>query len=149
MGSKTTQNFAPPLKRFLAWIIDLIIVALLIYSIRYLCTSAISLLHFALSGGKIYTITMILGVLSATLYHAIFESSRFQSTPGKLCFGLKVTDISGERITFVRALLRHLGKYLSELTLGIGYFLCMISKKKQCLHDVIAKCIVIEGKQTT
>lgn len=144
MVTESVHNSAIPVKRFIAWIIDLLLLAILVYALRYSLVTAINIMNCGISGGKIYTISMVVGVIVATLYHAIFESSKLQATPGKLCFGLIVTDLSGQKITIKRALLRHIGKYLSELTLGIGYFLCIVSKKKQCLHDVIAKCVITQ-----
>ncbi len=144
MLAVAVQNYAISVKRLLAWIIDLLLVAILVFALRYSLVTALNALNSGLSGGKIYTISMIVGVVIATLYHAIFESSKFQATPGKLCLGLIVTDLSGQKISIKRALLRHIGKYVSELTLGIGYFLCIVSKKQQCLHDVIAKCLITQ-----
>jgi len=144
MLAESVQNYAKPLKRLIAWIIDLLLIAILVCAVRYSLVTALNTLNCGISGGKIYTVSMVVGVVVATLYHAIFESSKLQATPGKLCFGLIVTDLSGQKITIKRALLRHIGKYLSELTLGIGYFLCIVSKKKQCLHDVIAKCVITQ-----
>jgi uncharacterized RDD family membrane protein YckC len=53
------------------------------------------------------------------LYYAFFESSRHQATLGKRWHGLYVTDLQGHRISFVRATIRHFGKVISGLTLGI------------------------------
>lgn len=40
------------------------------------------------------------------LYYAGFHSSAWQATPGKRLLGLKVTDTTGGRLTFIRALAR-------------------------------------------
>lgn len=81
-----------------------------------------------------------------TLYFAFFESSKLQATPGKLVFKIRVTDCETNRIKFVRALARNLGQYVSIPTLGIGYVMVFFTKRKQCLHDIIANCLVVRNR---
>ena len=72
------------------------------------------------------------------LYGALLESSSRQATVGKMVFGLKVTDLGGHRISFGRALKRHLGKVISLLYLGLGFLMVAYREDKQALHDMIA-----------
>lgn len=76
------------------------------------------------------------------LYGAGFESSRLQATPGKMLLGLKVTDLEGRRITFLRATGRALGKWVSGVLLGMGYVLVAFTDRKQGLHDLMAGTLV-------
>ena len=85
-----------------------------------------------------------IGVAIAILYHMFFESSMFQATPGKLFVGIAVTDLDGQRISPQRALARHLSKYASTFSFGVGYLIFFFSKKKQCLHDMLAKCLIVQ-----
>ncbi|WP_282040067.1 RDD family protein [Saccharicrinis aurantiacus] len=75
------------------------------------------------------------------LYCIILESSRFQSTIGKLFMRFKVSSLEHERISFTRSLSRNLLKIISILSL-IGVGIIDISKKRQGLHDLIARTIV-------
>lgn len=75
-------------------------------------------------------------------YAAGFESSRWQATPGKMLLGLKVTDLEGRRITFLRATGRVAGKWVSGLLLGMGYVLVAFTDRKQGLHDLMARTLV-------
>jgi uncharacterized RDD family membrane protein YckC len=77
------------------------------------------------------------------LYYAVFEASVWQATPGKLALKLYVTDLSGHRISFARASLRHFGKIISGLTFLVGYLLAGFTAKKQALHDFLASCLVL------
>lgn len=77
------------------------------------------------------------------LYYSIFESSSRQATPGKLVFGIAVTDTEGNRISFGRATGRYLAKNLSAISLLIGYLMAGFTKRKQALHDLIAGTLVI------
>src|SRR4051812_27129088 len=55
------------------------------------------------------------------LYFAGMESSRRQGTLGKIAFGIRVADLNGERISFVRASVRLAAKVLSAAPLMAGF----------------------------
>lgn len=86
----------------------------------------------------------LLGWLFAWPYYAIQESSIKQATIGKRQVGLIVADHFGKRITFEKASARYFLKIISNFSLFIGYLFCVWSSKKQCLHDIISKCIIIK-----
>jgi serine/threonine protein kinase/uncharacterized RDD family membrane protein YckC len=88
-------------------------------------------------------ILQILSVLILWGYFAGLESSRHQATFGKRALGLRVTDEAGEPIGFWRATGRHFGKVVSGLPLGIGYYIAGFTQKKQALHDLMARCLVV------
>jgi uncharacterized RDD family membrane protein YckC len=63
-------------------------------------------------------ITIILLIFGSWLYEAFMESSSYQATLGKMIFGMKVTDLNGNRISFERATGRHFAKWLSAMILA-------------------------------
>ena len=77
------------------------------------------------------------------IYCAAFESSRRQATPGKAALGLRVTGLDGTRVSFVRASGRYWGQILSIASLGIGYLMAGFTQRKQTLHDMLTRCLVI------
>lgn len=77
------------------------------------------------------------------LYYAGMESSPLQATLGKLALGLRVSDLDGRRIGFLRASGRHFGKYLSLLILFFGFLMAALTERKQCLHDILSGCLVL------
>ncbi|MGE5397731.1 MAG: RDD family protein [Chitinophagales bacterium] len=81
------------------------------------------------------------------LYFTLMESSTFQATPGKMALGIKVTDLEGNQISFARANGRYWSKLISTIILLIGYIMAGFTEKKQALHDLIAKTLVINQKQ--
>lgn len=85
------------------------------------------------------------GMLIWWLYFAFMESSSLQGTIGKAVFGLKVTDLNGERIGFLRATGRHFGKLLSGVLLLAGFIMAFFTQKKQGLHDMMAGCLVLDA----
>jgi uncharacterized RDD family membrane protein YckC len=87
----------------------------------------------------------IIGLLGLSCF-SLLESSSWRATIGKLVLGLYVTDASGRPLTFPRSLTRNLAKVLSALTLGIGFFSCGLTSKKQALHDFAARALVLRRR---
>ena len=88
----------------------------------------------------------ILPVAGPWLYHALFESSNRQATPGKLACGIKLTDLAGERIGFGRASARYFASWITSVTFLIGYLTVAFTDKRQALHDLIARTLVVGSK---
>jgi len=86
----------------------------------------------------------VFGWIVSWLYFTIFESSRWQATPGKKMLGLRATDLNGNRIGFGRANARYWAKILSAIILCIGYIMAAFTEKKQALHDMIAGTLVLK-----
>lgn len=76
-------------------------------------------------------------------YYSLMESSARQATLGKIVFGLRVTDLQGNRISFGKATARFFGKVLSGLVLFIGYIMVAFTDKKQGLHDMMVGTLVL------
>ena len=85
----------------------------------------------------------ILGPVLSWMYRAGMESCPTRATLGKMALGLLVTDRGGNRISFGRATGRHFAKYLSNLSLGIGYLMAAFTENRQAFHDVIAHCVLV------
>lgn len=115
-------------KRFVALLIDGIILAII---------SGIANLLLAdwLAG--------LIGFFLGWVYFSYMESSTSQATLGKQAMGIYVTDINGQRISFLRATGRYFGKYLSGFILGIGYIMAAFTARKQALHDILASTLVL------
>lgn len=94
----------------------------------------------------IINLMIVLGTVLSVLkwlYFALMESSSRQATLGKLLLGIKVTDLSGHRISFLRASGRFFGKILSGMILSIGFIMAGFTEKKQALHDMLAGTLVV------
>jgi len=90
---------------------------------------------------------LIFGCISELLkwlYFALCESSSWQGTLGKKALGLQVTDLDGNRISFGRATARYFAKYVSAMTILVGFIMAGFTARKQALHDMIAGCLVIK-----
>ncbi|MCH9020325.1 MAG: RDD family protein [Proteobacteria bacterium] len=92
----------------------------------------------------ILTVALNLAMFVAMwLYFALMESSKLQATIGKMIIGVVVSDLDGNRISFGRATGRYFGKAVSTVILMIGYMMAGWTGRKQALHDIMAKCLVI------
>ena len=87
----------------------------------------------------LYSLTKLIIVY---FYFTLLETSMWQGTIGKKLLKIKVTDMNGKRINFKRATIRFLSKILSAQLL-IGYIMILFTDKKQGLHDLIAKTLVL------
>ncbi len=77
------------------------------------------------------------------LYYSYFESQDKMATPGKQLTGILVVQHNGEGLTLFQAICRNTGKILSQMILLVGFFMCIFTKNKQCLHDLLANSYVI------
>ena len=80
------------------------------------------------------------------LYFAACESSAWQGTLGKRALGIRVTNLTGGRITFMRATGRYFGKLLSAFILCFGFLMVAWTQRKQGLHDLLAQTLVLNGR---
>lgn len=65
-------------------------------------------------------------------------------TPGKWILGDQVVDTRGVRAGFWRMALREtIGKFISGIVLGLGYFWILEDKDQQGWHDKIAGTLVV------
>ncbi len=82
-------------------------------------------------------------VVVGWLYYAFMESSAKQATLGKLAMGIRVTDMNNKQVDFGRATGRFFSKFISMITLCIGFIMAAFTDRKQALHDQIAKTLVL------
>jgi len=88
-------------------------------------------------------ITLPLGLALYIGYFAGMESSTLQATLGKMALGIIVTDLDGDRVSFLRATGRYLGKIVSSMICCVGFIMAGFTERKQALHDMMASCLVV------
>ena len=121
-------------RRVLAYIIDMFVL---------MPVAFVAFFFLALFVGPIDdAVARVLGIFIAWLYYAICETSKWQGTVGKLALGLKVTNEQLQPVTFGQATGRLFGKILSSI-LFIGFLITAFTSKKQSLHDILARCLVV------
>jgi uncharacterized RDD family membrane protein YckC len=151
--------------RLFAFIIDSFLIGIPAFGIsnilkeRVLGTEQIGIVN--------YLIFMIIMRILLLLYFAIMESSSMQATLGKKIFNIVVTDLYRNRISFGKATIRYIFKFLpGDISLLVisaivgmpphfSFYVPIVvfilifmpaffTPQKQAFHDIVAKTIVME-----
>lgn len=121
--------------RVVAFIVD--------YAVLLILLAAMMMGAASVGGEDLLEPTYWLWILVSFFYWPVLESTAWRATVGKKMLGLVVGDIDGGGLNFVRSLLRNLAKIISSIPLGIGYLLAAFTARKQALHDLITKAVVM------
>jgi uncharacterized RDD family membrane protein YckC/Tfp pilus assembly major pilin PilA len=148
-AAHTADIFAGFWLRLVAAILDGIIINVVFWVVSFILIAAIASSGDSAAIGIASVFTYILSIVGNWLYFALMESSSKQATVGKMALGLKVVDEQGERIGFGRATGRHFGKLISSLIIGIGFLMAAWTRKRQCLHDILASSLVVRNSAST
>ena len=131
--------------RFLAVFIDGILLGIVNFALQAVTSTRI------ITGADVGNLGLLLStmgfnfMISITL-NMLYESFflvQYGATPGKMIFKLKVITADGGKLTWGRAIGRFFAKFLSGITLLIGYIMAAFDSEKRALHDYIAGTRVI------
>lgn len=131
-------------KRFAAFLIDAVIVSLVVLILSAGMGFSVGLGGVGGPGASLLGI--LIAVAAPWLYWAGMESSKHQATIGKMALGMAVTDNVNGRMSFMRASARYYGKYLSSMTLLVGFIMAGFTQRKQALHDMLAGSVVVDAE---
>jgi uncharacterized RDD family membrane protein YckC len=140
-------------RRLLAYGIDKIIlylVSLILFLIGILALNlgGVSFGNIIMTGdlplgaGLFTVVYVVTTLLTGMIYFTWFHGTVGQ-TPGKMLFGLRVIQISGEKMTLGVAFLRWVGCLVSGLVFLLGFIWIAFDGRKQGWHDKIAATLVI------
>jgi uncharacterized RDD family membrane protein YckC len=110
MMERARRHYPEFSRRLAALLIDLLILEVAI-SIIIFIPGAI-LFFLGRSRVPVMPLTFSLSYLLFLLYFTLMESSYKQATIGKLFLGIAVADAKGGKISFNKAFLRNIGKYI-------------------------------------
>ena len=139
-------------RRLTAWLIDLLILIIVSHWASLPFSSLFqSQILGVLASSSVFSAGFFLVILEELigsfiiigLYYCLLEASPLQATVGKYIAGIKITDSNGQRITYGKALLRRVYAILSAFIIFIGYIIAGFTPKKQTLHDMFAKTVVV------
>jgi uncharacterized RDD family membrane protein YckC len=143
----TSIQYAGFWARIAAHLVDLLVASVLFSPFEFVLFFHSSLRWDQYASDPHYTIARCtVSITVWWLYAASLESSSRQATLGKRIVGLKVTDLEDNRISFSRATARFFGAFLCDASCGIGYLMVAFSKRKQALHDMISRTVVVASK---
>lgn len=138
---KLSENFyAGFWQRFMAYIIDLIVVA----SITGLFnTATLNYLNVGIKLSLIGEFTLSFIIVSFTYF--ILMTYFFSQTLGKVIMKIKVETNKGEKLSWSDVIYREgVGRILTTVLFYIPYLLVGILPKKKGLHDYIADTVVVK-----
>ncbi|ARN84424.1 RDD family protein [Candidatus Nucleicultrix amoebiphila] len=82
------------------------------------------------------------------LYFCFQLSSQYQATFGMRALGLKITDLKGQKITFLKAFGRFFMMFILLILfplLVLAFLPVLFTKKRQALYDVLTDTIVVKS----
>jgi len=153
VGPAPGVKFAPHGGRFLAYILDGLIVTVILI----LMTIALSVVLVAVAGtnGRSSSVTAgvavggtvlyVIGVLLVTLAYFPYFWAKNGQTPGMRPFHLYVVrDSDGGKISGAQAFVRLLGFWVSAAVFYLGFVWVFIDARRRGWHDLIAGTVVVE-----
>ena len=150
VSTSTSSVYGGFWRRFLAVVIDVILLWIVLLPLRWVITVAdgsAAVGNYAVNPfSAMWTAFWGWGTLVAytveIIYYVYFISQK-GATLGKMVVGVKVVTATGEPVSVGRALGRYFAKYLSGFILCIGYIMAAFDEQKRALHDHICNTRVI------
>jgi uncharacterized RDD family membrane protein YckC len=156
-------NFAP---RFLALLIDIIVLFIILYVIGIIL-DYFGIIDFGLkigisSGKAPHTfpninndmhinvpeyLKIIIKLLIPVLYFGLITWSTNGYTFGKRIFRIRIISTNHQHLTLWHSIERSLGYYASSLEFGFGFLQYFIDFNRRTVHDRIAETIVVKVKK--
>lgn len=132
--------------RFAAYIVDSIILQFVIMPVYVVLMVIAGAAADVSGGGALAVMLQIVNFVFSfvvTFAYYIFMTYQYQATLGKMAVGAKVVKEDGKKMSLKDIVIREVvGKFVSSITLGIGYVIAAFTGKKQGLHDMIASSVV-------
>jgi uncharacterized RDD family membrane protein YckC len=153
VGPAPGIKFAPHGSRFLAYILDALIVTAVLIVLGI--ALSILLVGVAATGGRGNPATVGVGVLGGFAFILVLLVVTFGyfpyfwaksgQTPGMRPFNLYIVrDSDGGKISGAQAFVRLLGMWVSAAVFYLGYVWIFIDARRRGWHDLIAGTVVIE-----
>ena len=138
------------IRRALAFVLDNVIQGIILYAFVFAGVYALSR-GVSMSGGGLsveHVVNLIVPIVLLSYlvnagYCTFFHWATGQ-TPGKMLFKIRVVGTDGGSLSLGKAFFRWIGYYISAIPLMLGYFMPLIDRQHQALHDKIAKTYVID-----
>ena len=141
-GAFDTMEYAGFWVRFAASLLDAVVILVFAVLIGLVVGVLSGIAGIPVKRGSVWP--NFIGFVISWLYYATLESSERSATFGKRAFHLQVLrDEDLDRIGFLRASARWIGRLISTLVFSIGYLMQPFTPRKRALHDFIAGTVVV------
>jgi uncharacterized RDD family membrane protein YckC len=136
---------AGPITRFLAWIIDFIVII-----VATSVVGAVLGIFGIVSIDFAQALSLLAYFLISIGYGILAEWHWRGQTIGKKLLRLRVMDVHGLRLQFSQIMIRNLMRFVDSLPglYALGGAACLLSKRAQRLGDVAANTIVVRNPKT-
>ena len=155
MSTSLKGHYAGFVSRLVAYSIDLVIITVTLVATGWLISTAnrlVNVLNVDQPYPELRALFMGTGaLLFAAAYFILFWAAIGQ-TPGKTLLGVRIVSQDGGRISFLQAIIRYLGYFLSALAFFLGFGWILIDNRRQGWHDKLARTLVVydwDARQTT
>ena len=135
---------AGPVSRFLAWLIDIIII------VAAVITAYSTLRKFAIISTDVAGAIWFLALFGIPIgYGIVLEWYWRGQTIGKRFLRLRVMDVQGLRLQLNQVVIRNLLRFVDNMPVAylVGGLVCLISRRGQRLGDLAANTIVVRNPQ--
>lgn len=144
--TKVMGHYAGFVTRFVAFVIDLLIVAVTITTISLVSSFILDQFPVGELTQQFVTILLIFTNLTVYLGYYVGLWVFAGQTPGKALMGVRVIAVDGGRITTRQALIRLGGYWLSAVIFFLGYLRVLVDERRRALHDKLAGTLVIYSR---
>jgi uncharacterized RDD family membrane protein YckC len=135
------RQYAGSVSRFLAFLVDQVLIALLFAAGAWLSLSALEVVTGRSVSAPRWFVAVCYGVWAFVYLAAQLAATG--RTVGKALLGLMVVEAGGEPLRARDAMVRTLVFPLSFLLLGVGFLLGLFRRDRRELHDLLAGTAVV------
>jgi uncharacterized RDD family membrane protein YckC len=126
-------------RRVFAYLLDLVFIGVIMVGV-WLVFAALWLLSFGLLGPVLW----LLSGLVPLAYHTLLLSGRRSATFGMRCFDLELRSVSGERPSFLQALIETALFYVTvAMTCSLILLVALFNRRRRTLHDFLAGAVMV------
>lgn len=138
-------------KRFVAWFLDALLIAIVFSVIAFGLGALLGLGTQSENAGLAVLVDLIVafvGLVAYFVYHTVMEAV-YGYTLGKLAMDIVVTTESGEPVSWggsiIRNAVRIIGRFLFPFSWLLAVFLIVVSDEQQRLGDMVASTYVVKA----
>jgi uncharacterized RDD family membrane protein YckC len=126
-------------RRVSAYLVDLLFIAVIAVAV-WVVFAVLWLLSFGLLGPLLW---FLFGLLPLA-YHTLLLSGPRSATFGMRCFDLELRSVSGERPSFLQALIQTALFYVTVgMTCSLILLVALLNRRRRTLHDFLAGTVMV------
>jgi len=127
----------------MAYMVDLLFIGVIAVGV-WVMFAALWLMSFGLLGPVLW---FLFGLVPLA-YHTLLLSGRRSATFGMRCVDLELRSVTGERPSFLRALIQTALLYVTvAMTCSVILLIAFLNRRRRTLHDYLAGTIVVRTQR--